>query len=106
MSHSWATMCEQFIGFHCSCKCNRMNSSLNTCIKSLYLYSMKKIFYLSFVINIVGNLSFVVKLIFGCKCDLRLKSSYKRWFLYNVIVFYKIIKYYIYDKIENILRNF
>jgi hypothetical protein len=83
-----------------------MNSSLNTCIKSLYLYSMKKIFYLSFVINIVGNLSFVVKLIFGCKCDLRLKSSYKRWFLYNVIVFYKIIKYYIYDKIENILRKF
>lgn len=110
MSHSWATMCEQIIGFHCSrkcnCKCNRMNSSLNTCIKSPYLYSMKKIFHLSFAISVVYNLSFVVKLIFGCKCDLQLKSSYKRWFFYNVIVYYKIIKYYIYDKIENILRIF
>jgi hypothetical protein len=106
MSHSWAPMCEQTIGLHCnrkcSCKCNRMNSSLNTCIKSSYLYYTKNIFHLSFVISVVGNLSFVVKLIFVCKCDLQLKSSYKRWFFYNVLIFYEIIKFYMYDKILNI----
>jgi hypothetical protein len=83
-----------------------MNSSLNTCIKLPYLYSMKKKIHLSFAISVVGNLSFVVKLIFGCKCDLRLKSSYKWWFFYNVIIFYKIIKYYIYDKYKIFLEIF
>jgi hypothetical protein len=62
-------MCEQAIGVHC----NRMNSSLDMCIKSLYSYSTKKLFHLSFVSSIISNSSFVAMLIFSCKYYLWLK---------------------------------
>jgi hypothetical protein len=67
--HSKTTMCEQTIGVHCSrkcsCKCSHRNSSLDTCIKTPYLYFIKKTVHLSFVTSIVNNLSFVARLIFS-----------------------------------------
>ncbi len=73
MSHSQATMCEH-IGVHyshkCRCKCSHKNSSLNTCIKLLYLYYVKTIFHLSLVTSIIGNFSFVARLIFSQRCKI------------------------------------
>jgi hypothetical protein len=75
-------MCEQIIGVHrshkCSCKGSRMNSSLDTYIKLSYSYSTKRYFICLFVTSVINILLFVGKLIFSCKCDLRLKSSCKQ----------------------------
>ncbi len=80
-TQGWDTTCEQTIGVHCSRKCSHRNSSLDTCIKLLNLYSTKTIFHLSFATN-VGNLSFATRLIFCHKCCLWLKFNHKQQFLY------------------------
>jgi hypothetical protein len=80
-TQGWDTTCEQTIGVDCNCKCNHRNSSLDTCIKLLYLYFTKTIFHLSFVTNI-GNLSFATRLIFSHKFCLWLKFNHKQQFLY------------------------